>query len=212
MLDAGNLPPELAEELAHTGAIYLEDPQMFLSTAEWDAVESLCFHSGLPYETYHTGDTDEPNKCEVACFLTDVEGPFNIGGQVTDDLLKIIAAPAKMTVLERLLERERLYVRRAQANHMSKGSFIGLHRDLESNPDYEISIVLQLGRQFSGGEFVIHLPDNRKTVVKSAYRSITISSCEYPHEVLEVTQGTRTALVYFIAAHDGPNRRYLPAE
>jgi hypothetical protein len=195
--------------LEKTGAIYIDEDEEFLNAEEWQEIERLCFESGLPYETVTVGDADEPNQVEVGRFVTDVEKPEKVNRAVSDRLLQIIEIPARMEPLSRLLGYERVYLRRAQVNHMHRGSFVGLHRDIDSNPDYEISVVLQLGRKFEGGEFVIRLPQGGETSITPDYRSTIISRCDYPHEVRKVTDGTRTSLVYFVATHDGPNRRQL---
>lgn len=193
--------------LEQTGAIYIDDAEGFLLEQEWQDLERLCFESGLPYETVTVGDADEPNQVEVGRFMTDVEVPRRVNPDVSERVLKIIGDPKRMEQLSKLLGYERVYLRRAQVNHMHRGSFVGLHLDTDSNPDYEIAVVLQLGRSFEGGEFVIQLPQGGETSITPRYRSTIISCCSYPHEVRTVTGGIRTSLVYFVASHDGPNRR-----
>jgi len=205
------LTSQQRESLEQTGAIYIGDTDGFLTDAEWEELEELCFQSHLPYETVTVGDANEPNLVEVGRFMTDVEQPRKVNAEVTDRLLQIIAQPARMRMLGELLNCKEVYLRRAQVNHMHRGSFVGMHLDTDSNPDYQVSIVLQIGRAFSGGEFAISLPDGTETLIEPKFRSTIISRCDYPHEVRTVTQGTRTSIVYFVASHDGPNRRYLKA-
>ena len=199
------------QSLQQTGALYIDDTEAFLDAQEWEELERLCFHSNLPYETVTVGDANEPNKVEVGRFMTDVEQPEPVNPLVSARAMEILAHPRRMAILSDLLGVEQLHMRRAQVNHMHRGSFVGLHLDTDSNPDYQISVVLQLGREFSGGDFVIHLPDGSENVIQPKFRSTIISRCDYRHEVRTVTEGTRTSLVYFVAAHGGPNRRHLQA-
>jgi 2-oxoglutarate-Fe(II)-dependent oxygenase superfamily protein len=208
MLSATSLQERRAA-LKQSGAIYIENQEGFLTDQEWDELERLCLASGLPYETVTIGDANEPNKVEVGRFMTDVEAPRRVNPDVSVRALEIIEHPRRMEMLSNLLGYERVFLRRVQVNHMHRGSFVGLHLDVDSNPDYEIAVVLQLGRSFEGGEFVIQLPEGGETSITPGYRSTIISYCNYPHEVRTVTGGIRTSLVYFVARHDGPNRRHL---
>ncbi|WP_164209336.1 2OG-Fe(II) oxygenase, partial [Stenotrophomonas maltophilia] len=61
-----------------------------------------------------------------------------------------------MSLFRKLMGDDAFYVRRMQVNRMKAGSFIGRHLDTDSNPDYQYSIVLQLGTYFSGGQFVVY--------------------------------------------------------
>lgn len=198
---------ELARALQVDGAVVFDDRSGFFSDEEWAALETLALLSGLPYETVHIGDAGEPNKVEVGRLMTDVEQPLVVNESISRRMLDILCTPHRLRFMENLLGRPALHLRRAQINNMHKGSFIGKHVDQDSNPDYEVSTVLQFGRAFEGGEFVIHLPDGRKNVIEPTYRSVTITRCDLAHEVRPVLGGVRTSLVYFVSEHAGHNRR-----
>ena len=112
-----------------------------------------------------------------------------------------------MDFFKLLLGTEDLYIRRVQVNTMEIDCFVGYHLDVDSNPEYEFSVILQLGKEYSGGEFVVYDGDQPAQIYKPWYRSITISNCQYPHEVKKVTKGKRVSLVYFISRNGGDNRR-----
>jgi hypothetical protein len=209
VLDNDSVIDQFARELQEDGALVLGDQSGFFNDEEWAALETFALLSGLPYETVHVGDAGEPNKVEVGRLMTDVEQPLVVNESISKKMLEIICAPSRLKFMENLLGMSPLYIRRAQINNMHTGSFIGQHVDQDSNPDYEASIVLQFGRAFDGGEFVIHLPDGRKNVIVPAFRSVTITRCDFAHEVRPVLAGIRTSLVYFVSRHAGHNRRYL---
>ncbi|QJE03672.1 2OG-Fe(II) oxygenase (plasmid) [Massilia forsythiae] len=209
VLENESLIEQFVQELCQNGAVVLDDRSGFFSDEEWAALETFGLLSGLPYETVDVGDAGEPNKVEVGRLMTDVEQPLVVNESISKKMLKIICAPSRLKFMENLLGISPLSVRRAQINKMHAGSFIGRHVDQDSNPDYEVSIVLQFGRAFDGGEFIIQLPDGSQNVIVPTFRSITITRCDFAHEVRPVLAGTRTSLVYFVSRHAGLNRRYL---
>lgn len=161
----------------------------------------------MPFETVHIGDAGEPNLVKVGRLMTDVDRPRLVNDKLSKPMLDILCSPDRMDYFSQLAGGDELFIRRAQINKMHAGSFIGRHVDQDSNPDYGISIVLQFGQSFTGGDFVIHLPDGKRTAVSPSYRSVTITRCDYAHEVQTVLTGTRTSLVYFVSHNSGENRR-----
>lgn len=189
------------------GVALLTEESGFLSDAEWREVDRLATCELMPYETVYIGDAGEKNQVDVGRIKTDVDRPRVVNDAVSNQILKVLAAPERMAFFQNLLDIPKLYLRRAQINRMQVNSFIGLHIDKDSNPDYEVAIVLQLGQAFEGGDFIVHLPDGMRKVVKPAYRSISITRCELPHEVATVTGGERLSLVFFLSRHADANRR-----
>lgn len=199
---------KLTRTLAQDGAVVI-DPQLeFLTVDEWQELEDLGLRGGLPYETVLIGDAGEPNKVEVGRLMTDVDRPRVVNEAVSARMLKVLSAPRRFALLQELVGvSEPLHMRRAQINLMHSGSFVGVHLDKDSNPDYEVSVVLQLGRAFQGGDFVVHRPDGVRTTISPEFQSVTVSRCDYPHEVRTVESGVRASLVFFVSPHDGENRR-----
>lgn len=210
VFDNPGLMGHFAHQLRADGAVVLDAQSGFFTEPEWASLETIGLLSGLlPYESVEIGDAGESNKVEVGRLMTDVEEPLVVNESISRQMLAILCAPQRVRFMEALLDMAPLHIRRAQINSMHKGSFIGVHVDQDSNPDYECSLVLQFGRAFEGGEFVIHLPDGRRNVIVPQFRSVVITRCDLAHEVCTVQGGTRTSLVYFVSRHAGHNRRYL---
>ncbi len=199
---------KLSRTLAHDGAVVIDPELEFLTADEWEEIEDLGLRSGLPYETVLVGDAGEPNKVEVGRLMTDVDRPRVVNETLSVKMLHVLGASRRLALLQKLVGvSEPLHMRRAQINLMHSGSFVGVHLDKDSNPDYEISVVLQLGRAFDGGDFVVHRPDGARTTISPDFHSVTVSRCDYPHEVRTVKSGVRTSLVFFVSPHAGDNRR-----
>ena len=92
-------------------------------------------------------------------------------------------------------------------NRMTANSFIGVHLDAASNPDYDYSMIVQLGRAFEGGDFVVHDESGQQYAYRASYGSVLVTTCKYRHEVSKVTAGERNSLVYFYSRHAEANRR-----
>lgn len=90
---------------------------------------------------------------------------------------------------------------------MNGNSFIGVHRDVDTNPDYGVAVAVQLGEKFDGGEFVVYKDGEEPNVVKRTYGTVIVSKCEVPHEVRKVTVGERLSPLYFYSGNDSVNRR-----
>ena len=110
---------------------------------------------------------------------------------------------------EIISHEKELYIRRVQVNKMYKDSFIGYHLDVDSNPDYLAAVVIQIGAEFEGGDYVVYKnkEDKKPNVFKPFYQSMIISNCLRPHEVTKVVSGERISLVFFLCSHDGNNKR-----
>jgi hypothetical protein len=199
--------PDLRQALKERGTLMLSESESLFTEKEWESIEALISPATLPYECVLVGDTGEPTHLDVGRFLTDVKSVQIVNHAATEQLLKIIASSHLHSFYCTLMNINSVYIRRAQVNRMHVGSFIGLHLDQESNPDYYASVTLQLGRRFEGGEFVVHRSGKTQTFIPT-YRSIIISLCDIPHEVKKVTTGERVSLVYFLCNHAGENRRY----
>jgi predicted 2-oxoglutarate/Fe(II)-dependent dioxygenase YbiX len=92
---------------------------------------------------------------------------------------------------------------------MYKDSFIGYHLDVDSNPDYLAAVVIQIGEEFEGGDYVVYKnkEDKKPNVFKPFYQSMIISNCLRPHEVTKITSGERVSLVFFLCSHNSSNKR-----
>lgn len=113
-------------------------------------------NSTLPWEKILIGDADEENDLYVARFMTDRDRPTVVNHALSELIIPRVCNDNVMSLFRKLMGDDAFYVRRMQVNRMKAGSFIGRHLDTDSNPDYQYSIVLQLGTYFSGGQFVVY--------------------------------------------------------
>jgi hypothetical protein len=201
--------PEKIEEIKATlqsqGSVIFDLKDSFLSEAEFKRVEELA--AQLPQEFIEVGDAAEPNHVYVGRFITDVERPEMVNRPLSDEAVKILGKPEAMVFFKQLFDADDLYIRRMQVNTMEEKCFVGHHLDVDSNPDYEFAVILQLGREYGGGEYIVYGGDMPPRVFTPPYRSVLISDCKYPHEVAKVTKGKRVSLVYFLSRWPGDNRR-----
>jgi hypothetical protein len=197
--------------LKETGSIYLPESTGFFELAEWESIERIANSPELPWEKVTVGDADEPNDVYVGRFMIDVDYPRMVNESLARQLIPILASDKIVAYCQKALGGGELFIRRVQINKMGNGSFIGLHLDQDSNPDYEISLVLQLGQQYSGGAFVVHRSENDLISYTTQYRSVLISRCDLHHEVCEVLDGQRMTLVFFFSRHNGMNERLRTA-
>lgn len=199
---------EITHSLAANGCAYIDAPGALYGDQDWELMNQVLADPALPWEKVLIGDADEENDLYVARFMTDKERPMVVNAQQSDVIIPKVCNDAIIGLFRGLLGEGEFYVRRMQVNRMKTGSFIGRHLDTDSNPDYQYSIVLQLGTDFSGGNFVVYdSAGNLRQDIKPAPRSVIISDCRFPHEVQRVTEGERVSLVFFICRHADRNRR-----
>jgi Rps23 Pro-64 3,4-dihydroxylase Tpa1-like proline 4-hydroxylase len=189
----------------HTGTVMLPAYSLF-SELEMARIDQLCRQ--VPRETITLGDAGEPNDLYVGRFMVDkaAEMPRLVNEPQSTELLALLRHPRRRQFFARLIGRD-MHIRRCQVNCMVKGSFIGRHLDIDSNPDYYVSVVLQLGRAFSGGEFVVFADRGSENVFSPTHGTVIVSQCTLPHEVRKVRGGERTSLVWFLSDYASENRR-----
>ncbi len=184
----------------------------FFSNEEFKEVEQMI--AKLPYEYVSTGDAGEDNSVEVGRLMTDVEDPKVVNNMISNKVLNILNSNKHIDFYKKILNVDQIFLRRAQVNKMHKDSFVGYHLDVDSNPDYLAAVVIQFGKNFSGGEYVVYENKNDKIGLSypPSYQSMIISNCNYPHEVKKVIDGIRISLVFFLCSHKGKNLRYIKDE
>ena len=184
----------------------------FFSDGEFKEIDKMI--AKLPYEYISTGDAGEDNSVEVGRLMTDVEGPKVVNKMISNKVLNILKKDTHMDFYKKILNKDTIYLRRAQVNKMYKNSFVGFHLDVDSNPDYLAAVVIQFGKNFSGGDYVVYenKSDNVGLNYTPFYQSMIISNCKYPHEVTKINDGIRTSLVFFLCSHKDKNLRYKKNE
>ena len=191
-------------EFNKTGTVMMPIGVLF-SESELDELNLL--QNKLPEEYVELGDAGEPNDLFVRRVMVDYPGilPQKVNSPISDNILKILDNEEKHHHLIKFIKRAG-YIRRCQINRMVEGSFIGLHLDIDSNPDYLVSVVIQLGTEFSGGEFITSKQDGTQHYYMPDYGSVIISDCKIPHLVNTVDSNERVSLVYFYSFNDGINQ------
>ncbi|UQS17428.1 2OG-Fe(II) oxygenase [Pseudomonas sp. HS6] len=203
-----NIVEVAKRELAQKGSFYSPVSEFVYSQRDWDDINEILASKALPWEQVFIGDADELNDLTVARFMTDVERPKRVNQPLADQMISVVCNEKLMQFVSGLLDGEEFYIRRMQVNKMKDGSFIGKHLDVDSNPDYLYSIVLQLGKGFAGGEFLIFNEQGEQVnMIYPALQSIVITDCTFPHQVESVTEGERVSLVFFVSKHAEKNRR-----
>ncbi|MDO9167023.1 MAG: 2OG-Fe(II) oxygenase [Rhodoferax sp.] len=195
-----------ARDYNTSGIAVFTEHEGFLDAPQWERLEQAI--RSMTYEPVILGDAGEINNLDVARFMTDVQDMKVVDEVSTAILMDIVATKALQVFYRKITGFDQIFIRRAQVNRMRRGSFIGEHVDRDSNPNYAAAVVLQFGRNFSGGDFVVRGEDGAEHPISPTYRSVVITRCDVPHRVATVTHGERTSLVYFLADHSGPNDRY----
>jgi|TARA_B100000767_G_scaffold275637_1_gene313917 hypothetical protein len=201
-------PHLLKKEYQEKGTVLFDLKSSFFRNIDFETLKDAS--ENIPYETVHIGDAGEENKVEVGRFMTDVDKPEVVNNQYSKKVLNILNDIKYKKIFGEIISYEKeLYVRRVQVNKMYKDSFIGYHLDVDSNPDYLAAVVIQIGAEFEGGDYVVYTSkeDKNPNVFKPFYESMIISNCLRPHEVTKIVSGERISLVFFLCSHDGNNKR-----
>ena len=168
----------------------------------------------FPLESITIGDAGEINNCKVGRLMEDQPGqvPEMLNHDLSIPVLELYTTSKAYDFFNKfLIANEDQFVRRSQFNLLGCGSFVGRHLDIDSNPDYQIAAVLQLGSAFTGGDFIVY-PTRESNIeqaqiISPEYGSLTISFCDHEHEVDKVTSGVRTSFVCFLSNSNEKNRR-----
>lgn len=164
----------------------------------------------LPEEHVLIGDAGEKNSVYVRRVMIDLPGetPKVTEPEASQKIVDLLGDETRSNFFRTLLGQKQ-YIRRCQINRMVKDSFIGLHLDTDSNPDYYVSVVIQLGTEFKGGDFVIYDDGKSPKHLVPPYGSVIVSKCKQPHEVLTVEENERVSLVYFYSPNAKENQRVM---
>jgi hypothetical protein len=204
-----------SKRLLDTGTVEIP-PNVLFNEVELEQLDLILTH--IPEERVSNGDSDDEHDVYVRRIATDRAGepPVLVNRPFSDHILEVLSARNRTAALTRLFESpdagaqdsESPYcIRRCQMHRMVEGSFVGVHLDAESNPDNEFSVILQLGSNFKGGEFVVYPDGQSEEVFTPEHGTVLITTCRYRHEVKPVLANERRSLVYFYSTHDGENRR-----
>ena len=146
---------------------------------------------------------------EVGRLITDIDKPRLVNDLISKQVIDIVGSDERMEFYKFLLDKPDLHIRRMQYNVMGEGCFVGLHLDTDSNPDYLVAVVVQLGGDFKGGEYVVYGGGIPPRSFSPPRFSVIFSDCGYEHEVTKIKTGLRKSLVFFLSTNDGKNARKL---
>ena len=195
----------IQKQLNKYGTILLNSDQSIISKKDFQGIEKYLYM--LPTENVVIGDAGEKNQVDVARLMTDIKKPNLVNKNISKKVINILNAKY-LSCFKYLLNKKKLFIRRAQVNFMKKNSFVGYHLDVDSNPDYLVAVVLQLGNKFTGGGYKVYKKGKNPRTLMPNYMSLIISDCKIPHEVLKVKSGNRVSFVFFLSEHNGLNRRH----
>ena len=191
------------KELKKIGTILIPETDSFINKDDFTKIEKIL--KKIPRELVRIGDAGEKNNVYVSRLMTDIKKPIVVNKKYSNMVLNILNEKY-LGFFEKIVNRKKLYIRRAQVNNMSKNAFVGYHLDIDSNPDYLCAIVLQLGSEFTGGEYVVY-KKKTKRIFRPKYKSIIISDCKIHHEVTKVRSGKRISFVFFLSENFSKNKR-----
>jgi hypothetical protein len=188
-----------------SGTIMLMNDKNIFSDSELSSLERIS--DSLPFEHIELGDAAEPNFLEVGRLMTDVDKPTLVNKPLSEEALEIVSSNRVMEFYKFLLNKSDLYIRRMQYNVMGEDCFVGLHLDTDSNPDYLVAVVIQLGDNFEGGDYVVYGGGLPPRSFHPPRFSVIVSDCRFEHEVTKIISGLRKSLVFFLSSNNGNNKR-----
>ncbi len=154
------------------------------------------------------GDAGESNNLLVGRFMTDVDKPLIVDNPYSNDVVKVLSQEKVKKFIKKILNiDDKIFLRRIQFNQIDKNCFVGYHLDTDSNPDYLLAGVIQLGKTYEGGLYRVYQNNNDYYDYRSSFGDLILSNCNYPHEVTKVSNGERKSLVFFISKNGGNNKR-----
>ncbi|MCA1455104.1 2OG-Fe(II) oxygenase [Bradyrhizobium sp. BRP22] len=196
-------------ELWNKGTV-LVAPETLFTKDELARIEEL--QSGIPEEVVREGDAGDSHDVFVKRLRLDHPGhhPSNANGNASAQIIELVEKTERVSALTKILGASSDYlIRRCQIHRMPPRPFVGIHLDAESDPDFEYSVIVQLARDFEGGEFVVYPTQREPEVFYPQLGSVVITTCHFRHEVRQVRAGERRSLVYFCSKYRGANRRII---
>jgi hypothetical protein len=192
--------------LRSTGTVLIPADTIF-SAEELDLIDAV--QAAIPEETVSSGD-DDAHNIYIRRLVTDKVGerPTRVNQPISDQILAILDDERRRKIFAELLgATEPRFIRRCQLHRMVEGAYLGAHIDIESNPHNEFAVTVQLGREFTGGEFVVYPDGGSEQVILMGHGTVLVTTCRFRHEVRRVLTKQRVTLTYFYSRHDGVNER-----
>jgi len=184
--------------------LLFEEGDIPLSDKQWQQLAHLLANS--EYQHVIGGDAEEGHSVWVSRYYNDVESPEALS-DLSEQVKTIVMSPEMRAFYKQFTGTDELCLRRCQANRLSQGDFIGLHKDQDSSPDYLATIVFHFSKGYKGGYFQI---ENDDTLASRRYRPAEhmalVNNCSIPHQVTRVESGERLTLACFLSTSFAPNK------
>ncbi|MBB4380305.1 2OG-Fe(II) oxygenase [Bradyrhizobium sp. SBR1B] len=196
-------------ELLVKGTVVIA-PQILFTQEELIKIDRL--QAELQEEEVREGDAGDFHSVFVKRVRLDPPGqtPRNVSATASGQIMELLERKDRSFALKKIIGAASDYViRRCQIHRLPPGSFVGIHLDAESDPDFEYAVIVQLARDFEGGEFVVYPTGYEQHVFRPPFGAVLVTTCKVRHEVKPVSSGERRSLVYFCSKRSGPNRRII---
>ncbi|SFN84272.1 2OG-Fe(II) oxygenase superfamily protein [Bradyrhizobium sp. Rc3b] len=196
-------------ELLVKGTVVI-GPQILFTQDDLAKIDQL--QAEIREEEVREGDAGDSHNVFVKRVRLDPPGraPSDVSGAGPGQIMELLERKDRSFALRKILGATSDYViRRCQMHRMPPGSFVGLHLDAASDPDFEYAVIVQLARGFEGGEFVVYPSEYEHQVFRPPFGAVLVTTCKLRHEVRPVLSGERRSLVYFCSKRSGANRRII---
>ncbi|RXH36673.1 hypothetical protein XH99_06905 [Bradyrhizobium nanningense] len=196
-------------ELLVKGTVVIA-PQVLFTQEDLIKIDQL--QAEIPEEEVREGDAGDLHSVFVKRVRVDPPGhaPRNVSGTASAQIMELLESKDRSFALRKIFGASSDYVvRRCQMHRLPPGSFVGIHLDAASDPDFEYAVIVQLARDFDGGEFVVYPTGYEQHVFRPPFGAVLVTTCKVRHEVKPVSSGERRSLVYFCSKRAGTNRRVI---
>ncbi|MDA9453827.1 hypothetical protein XI00_06055 [Bradyrhizobium sp. CCBAU 21359] len=196
-------------ELLVKGTVVI-GPQILFTEDDLSKIDQL--QAEISEEEVRQGDAGDSHNVLVKRVRVDPPGraPSDVSGAAPRQIMELLERKDRSFAVRKILGATSDHViRRCQMHRMPPGSFVGIHLDSASDPDFEYAVIVQLARDFEGGEFVVYPSGYEHQVFRPPFGAVLVTTCKLRHEVKPVLSGERRSLVYFCSKRSGANRRIV---
>ncbi|PCJ89331.1 MAG: hypothetical protein COA54_00955 [Thiotrichaceae bacterium] len=184
--------------------LLFEKGEIPLTDQQWQQLAHLLAKSD--YQHVIGGDAEEGHSVWVSRYYNDVESPEALSA-LSEEIKAIVMSAEMRDFYRQFTGTDKLCLRRCQANRLSRGDYIGVHKDQDSSPDYFATIVFHFSNEYEGGYFQI---ENDDATTSRRYRPSAqmalVNNCSIPHQVTPVESGERLTLACFLSTSFSSNK------
>ncbi len=181
--------------------LLFEEDDIPLSDKQWQQLAHILAKSD--YKHIIGGDAKEGHSVWVSRYYNDAESPQALS-VLSEEVKSIVMSEKMRTFYQQFTGTDKLCLRRCQANRLSQGDYIGVHKDQDSSPDYLATIVFHFSNGYKGGDFQIENDDTRR--YRPSEHMALVNNCSIPHQVTRVESGERLTLACFLSTSFAANK------